>query len=171
MLAHLKSYWPRCVGTPTKGGAVLMEAIGVIAYHRDKMPTKVILDMNTGRRVDSNIWHLPRKWGCTWTSTKFQPLWCSVKEPLSLTMLKKQEKNDVGDDDMDLYRLNWSTSALAVIGVHCNPASRRPPMHFLLHKALESSAILCTVPQIHLYFPMHSEGFPPYLGPGLGSEL
>ena len=50
-----KSYWPRCVGTPTKGGAVLMEAIGVIAYHRDKMPTKVILDMNTGRRVDSNI--------------------------------------------------------------------------------------------------------------------
>ena len=113
--------------------------------------------MNTGRRVDSNIWHLPRKWGCTWTSTKFQPLWCSVKEPLSLTMLKKQEKNDVGDDDMDLYRLNWSTSALAVIGVHCNPASRRPPMHFLLHKALESSAILCTVPQIHLYFPMHSK--------------
>ena len=118
-----------------------MEAIGVIAYHRDKMPTKVILDMNTGRRVDSNVWHLPRKWACTWTSTKFQPLWCSVKEPLSLTMLKKQEKNDVGDDDMDLYRLNWSTSALAVIGVHCNPASRRPPMHFLLHKALESSAI------------------------------
>ena len=29
-----------------------------------------------------------------------------VKEPFSLTMLKKQEKNDVGDDAMDLYRLN-----------------------------------------------------------------
>ena len=65
--------------------------------------------------------------------------------------------NNVGDDDMDVFRLNWSTSALAVIGVHCNPASRRPPMHFLLHKALESSAILCTVPQIHLYFRMHSK--------------
>ena len=68
--------------------------------------------------------------------------------------------NEVGDDDMDVFRLNWSTSALAVIGVHCNPASRRPPMHFLLHKALESSAILCTVPQIHLYFRVHSKKAP-----------
>ena len=81
-----------------------------------------------------------------------------LKDP-TIVMLGKRTFiiNDVGDDDMDVSRLNWSTSALAVIGVHCNPASRRPPMHFLLHKALESSAILCTVPQIHLYFRMHSK--------------
>ena len=46
-------------------------------------------------------------------------------------------------------------------------------MHFLLHKALASSAILCTVPQIHLQVLPNAfkEGFPPYLGTGLESEL
>ena len=57
-------YWPPCVGTPTKGrGGLWWNRLAWLAYHRDKMPTKVIPDMN--RKVvegeASNIWLLVRK--------------------------------------------------------------------------------------------------------------
>ena len=55
----------RCVGTPTKGrGGLWWNRLGWLAYHRDKMPTKVIPDMNRKVVVEgeaSNIWLLVRK--------------------------------------------------------------------------------------------------------------